>query len=154
MVAEVVGQDHLLRPDAPIGRMVANRKLSSMILWGPPGCGKTTIARLLAQGTDLVFEPLSAVFSGVADLRFNHHTRRSKVGDRAIWAGECLLFPARSALGGQRLHQTSSAAAPQSLLAVPHLLHPLPPVPAHRHLVEEAAARAPSVRCMFWRVME
>src|SRR5580700_12013640 len=73
-LAEVVGQDHLLAADGPIGRMVANRKLSSMILWGPPGCGKTTIARLLAQelsksGTDLVFEPLSAVFSGVADLR-------------------------------------------------------------------------------------
>ena len=47
---DVVGQDHLLAPEAPIGRMVANRRLSSMILWGPPGCGKTTIARLLAQG--------------------------------------------------------------------------------------------------------
>jgi putative ATPase len=68
-LAEVVGQDHLLGPDGPIGRMVANRQLASMILWGPPGCGKTTIARLLAQGTGLVFEPLSAVFSGVADLR-------------------------------------------------------------------------------------
>jgi putative ATPase len=81
-LAEVVGQDHLLGPDAPIGRMVANRKLSSMILWGPPGCGKTTIARLLAQGTDLTFEPLSAVFSGVADLRkvFDAATKRREVG--------------------------------------------------------------------------
>jgi putative ATPase len=68
-LAEVVGQDHLLGPEGPIGRMVASRQLSSMILWGPPGCGKTTIARLLAYGTDLVFEPLSAVFSEVADLR-------------------------------------------------------------------------------------
>ena len=68
-LADTVGQDHLIGPDGPIGRMVARRQLSSMILWGPPGCGKTTIARLLAQGTDLVFEPLSAVFSGVADLR-------------------------------------------------------------------------------------
>src|SRR5512147_1553789 len=66
---EVVGQDHLLAPDAPIGRMLATGKLASMILWGPPGCGKTTIARLLAQHTDLEFVPLSAVFSGVADLR-------------------------------------------------------------------------------------
>lgn len=66
---EVVGQDHLLKPDGPIGRMVAGRRLSSMILWGPPGCGKTTIARLLADVSDLAFEPLSAVFSGVADLR-------------------------------------------------------------------------------------
>ena len=68
-LAEVVGQDHLLAADAPIGRMVAARRLASMILWGPPGCGKTTIARILAEATDMHFEPLSAVFSGVADLR-------------------------------------------------------------------------------------
>src|SRR5579883_2133348 len=68
-LAEVIGQDHLLGPDGPIGRMVASRQLASMILWGPPGCGKTTIARLLAHVTDFDFEPLSAVFSGVADLR-------------------------------------------------------------------------------------
>jgi putative ATPase len=66
---EVVGQDHLLGADGPIGRMVASGRLTSMILWGPPGCGKTTIARLLADRTDLEFVPLSAVFSGVADLR-------------------------------------------------------------------------------------
>ncbi|HZT51344.1 MAG TPA: replication-associated recombination protein A [Stellaceae bacterium] len=68
-LAEVVGQDHLIGPDGPIGRMVAARRLASMILWGPPGCGKTTIARLLAEATAMHFEPLSAVFSGVADLR-------------------------------------------------------------------------------------
>ena len=86
-LGEVVGQDHLLGPDGPIGRMVASRQLSSMILWGPPGCGKTTIARLLAQelsklGTDLVFEPLSAVFSGVADLRkvFDAARKRREMG--------------------------------------------------------------------------
>lgn len=66
---QMVGQDHLLRPDGPIGRMIGSRRLVSMILWGPPGCGKTTLARLLAQTTDLHFEPLSAIFSGVADLR-------------------------------------------------------------------------------------
>ncbi|HYL48220.1 MAG TPA: replication-associated recombination protein A, partial [Stellaceae bacterium] len=68
-LADVVGQDHLLAPDAPIGRMVTARRLASMILWGPPGCGKTTIARILADATEMHFEPLSAVFSGVADLR-------------------------------------------------------------------------------------
>ncbi len=68
-LGEILGQDHLLGPEGPLGRMLANRKLGSLILWGPPGCGKTTIARLLAEDTDLHFEPLSAVFSGVADLR-------------------------------------------------------------------------------------
>ena len=66
---KVVGQDHLIGPEGPLGRMARTRRLASMILWGPPGVGKTTIARLLAQSTDLHFEPLSAVFSGVADLR-------------------------------------------------------------------------------------
>lgn len=68
-LAEVVGQEHLLGPEGPIGRMAAQHRLTSMILWGPPGCGKTTIARLLAEVTDLHFEPLSAIMSGVADLR-------------------------------------------------------------------------------------
>ena len=66
---QVVGQDHLLGAHAPIGRMVAERRLTSIVLWGPPGSGKTTIARLLAHHTDFAFEPLSAVFAGVADLR-------------------------------------------------------------------------------------
>jgi putative ATPase len=84
----VIGQDHLLGPDKPIGRMVARRQLSSMILWGPPGCGKTTIAKLLAQATDLVFEPLSAVFSGVADLRRVFEAARK----RRATGGGTLLF--------------------------------------------------------------
>ncbi|MBI3506289.1 MAG: replication-associated recombination protein A [Proteobacteria bacterium] len=66
---EVAGQDHLLKGDGPLARMLGNRKLASIVLWGPPGCGKTTIARLLADAVGLEFVPLSAVFSGVADLR-------------------------------------------------------------------------------------
>ena len=66
---QVVGQDHLLGEHGVLGRMIAAGRLASHILWGPPGCGKTTIARLLATHSDLEFEPLSAVFSGVADLR-------------------------------------------------------------------------------------
>lgn len=68
-LAEVVGQDHLTAPDAPIGRMLAQNRLASIILWGPPGAGKTTIARLLADAVDFEFEPISAIFSGVKDLR-------------------------------------------------------------------------------------
>jgi putative ATPase len=68
-LAEVVGQDHLLGPDGPIGRMAAAKRLASMILWGPPGTGKTTIARLLAKAAGYEFQQLSAVFSGVADLK-------------------------------------------------------------------------------------
>ena len=66
---EVVGQDHLLSGEGPIRRMARAHRLASMILWGPPGTGKTTIARLLAHDTDYEFVELSAVFSGVADLR-------------------------------------------------------------------------------------
>src|SRR3954465_8670224 len=66
---EVVGQEHLTGPEGAIGRMVAAGKLASMILWGPPGTGKTTIARLLADAVGMRFVAISAVFSGVADLK-------------------------------------------------------------------------------------
>jgi putative ATPase len=75
---EVVGQDHLLGVDKPIGIMKNAGNMTSIILWGPPGTGKTTIARLLAEHTDLHFELLSAIFSGVADLRKMFESARGR----------------------------------------------------------------------------
>ena len=66
---DIVGQEELIGPGGPIRKMLETKKISSFILWGPPGCGKTTIARLMANGTDMRFVALSAVFSGIADLR-------------------------------------------------------------------------------------
>ena len=85
-LAEVVGQDHLTGPEGAIGRMVAAGKLSSMILWGPPGTGKTTIARLLADAVGLRFVAISAVFSGVADLKkvFAEARTAARVGQSTL----------------------------------------------------------------------
>ncbi len=85
-LAEVVGQDHITGPEGAIGRMVAAGRLSSMILWGPPGTGKTTIARLLADAVDLRFVAISAVFSGVADLKkaFAEARDHAKIGKRTL----------------------------------------------------------------------
>ncbi|MGB6506011.1 MAG: AAA family ATPase, partial [Xanthobacteraceae bacterium] len=68
-LSEVVGQDHLLGTDGALTRMLVTRSLGSLIFWGPPGTGKTTVARLLAHATELYFEQISAIFSGVADLK-------------------------------------------------------------------------------------
>jgi putative ATPase len=68
-LAEVIGQEHILGPEGPLGVMLASGSLSSLILWGPPGVGKTTIARLLADETDLAFVQISAIFTGVPELR-------------------------------------------------------------------------------------
>src|SRR5918998_3132170 len=83
---EVVGQDHLTGPEGAIGRMVAAGKLASMILWGPPGTGKTTIARLLADAVGMRFVAISAVFSGVADLKkaFAEAETAARAGQRTL----------------------------------------------------------------------
>jgi putative ATPase len=87
-LAEVVGQEHLTGPEGAIGRMVAAGKLASMILWGPPGTGKTSIARLLADAVGMRFVAISAVFSGVADLK-----KAFAEADEMVQAGQkTLLF--------------------------------------------------------------
>ncbi|QPC99436.1 replication-associated recombination protein A [Qipengyuania soli] len=85
-LSEVVGQDHLTGPEGAIGRMVAAGRLSSMILWGPPGTGKTTIARLLADSVGMRFASVSAVFSGVADLKkaFAEADKAAEAGQRTL----------------------------------------------------------------------
>src|SRR3954467_10523420 len=83
---EFVGQKHLTGPDGAIGRMVAAGRLASMILWGPPGTGKTSIARLLADAVGLRFVAISAVFSGVADLKkiFAEARQMAKAGQQTL----------------------------------------------------------------------
>jgi putative ATPase len=85
-LADIVGQEHLTGPDGAIGRMVAAGKLGSMILWGPPGTGKTSIARLLADAVGLRFVAISAVFSGVADLKklFAEARTAARAGQRTL----------------------------------------------------------------------
>lgn len=83
---DLVGQDHLAAPDAPLRRMMESGNLSSFILWGPPGCGKTTCARILARNTSMHFVALSAVFSGIAELRkaFDEAKRRRLSGEATL----------------------------------------------------------------------
>lgn len=83
---EVVGQDHLLGAGGPLARLLGAGRMVSIVLWGPPGTGKTTIARLLAEHTKLHYEPLSAVFSGVADLRkiFDAARKRRETGQGTL----------------------------------------------------------------------
>ncbi|MBA4042083.1 MAG: AAA family ATPase, partial [Sphingobium sp.] len=86
MLGDIVGQHHLTGPEGAIGRMVAAGRLSSIILWGPPGTGKTTIARLLADAVGMRFAAISAVFSGVADLKrgFAEAREHARIGTRTL----------------------------------------------------------------------
>ncbi|KLE33869.1 replication-associated recombination protein A [Aurantiacibacter luteus] len=85
-LSEVIGQEHITGPEGAIGRMVAAGRLSSLILWGPPGTGKTSIARLLAAAVGMRYEAVSAVFSGVADLKkaFAAAETAKKAGQRTL----------------------------------------------------------------------
>jgi len=85
-LSAVVGQDHLIGPDGSLSRMLRSGRLQSMILWGPPGSGKTTVARLLALESKLAFEQLSAIFSGVQDLRkaFDRARNRRQMGEGTL----------------------------------------------------------------------
>jgi len=80
-IEDIIGQHHLVGQDAPIRKMVESSTLQSMILWGPPGCGKTTLARILAQSSGMDFESLSAIFSGVGDLRKIFDAARARAKD-------------------------------------------------------------------------
>jgi len=80
-LSEVAGQEHLLAPGMPLQRMIESGNVSSMILWGPPGCGKTTLARIVAESSGLHFEQLSAIFAGVKDLKSIFEAARTRLNE-------------------------------------------------------------------------
>jgi putative ATPase len=117
-LGDVIGQEKLLGPDGPLGAMLAGGSLSSLILWGPPGVGKTTIARLLAAETDLRFVQISAIFTGVADLKkvFEEARLRRRTGrGRSFSSTRSTASTRRSRTDSCRTWRTarSSSSAPR-----------------------------------------
>jgi putative ATPase len=90
---EVVGQEHLLGPGKPLRRLIESDRLSSVILWGPPGTGKTSVARLIAGATSRAFEPLSAVTAGVKDVREVVGRAKARLGEHGQATILFLDFP-------------------------------------------------------------
>ena len=131
-LAEVVGQDHLTGADGALTRLIASGSLGSMIFWGPPGTGKTTVARLLAGETSLAFEQISAVFSGVADLKkvFAEARQAAKAGHtrdlprQLVAAAKGVLTALRSHTGQRREFPQLFAAPENQHLAVVRLRSP------------------------------
>ena len=113
-LGEVIGQDAVLGPDGPLGVMLASGSLGSLVFWGPPGVGKTTIARLLAKETDLHFVQVSAIFTGVPELRKVFEAakhRRANGQGTLLFVDEIHRFNKASRTGSCRTWKTARSCS-------------------------------------------